>query len=104
MGPEVREGAIVTVGSDLIKQLLPGRAIRWELSDFDIGKRLWTILVEDSGSYQSVGAAGEFRTEIIQGCGVDASRFSVVGFGLGLERLAMIRYGINDIRTIQPAI
>ena len=104
MGPEVREGDIVAAGSDLIKQLLPGRAIRWELTDFDIVKRLWTVLVEDSGSYQSVGAAGEFRAEIIQGCGVDASRFSVVGFGLGLERLAMIRYGIRDIRAIQPAI
>jgi phenylalanyl-tRNA synthetase alpha subunit len=34
--------------------------------------------------------------------GVDGSRFSAVGFGLGLERLAMIRYGIDDIRTMRP--
>jgi phenylalanyl-tRNA synthetase alpha subunit len=35
--------------------------------------------------------------------GVDIARFTAVGMGLGLERLAMIRYGIKDIRAVQSS-
>jgi phenylalanyl-tRNA synthetase alpha subunit len=60
-------------------------------------KRCWALLVEKAGEYEGVGAGGEFRSDLMQKCGVDTSRFSVVG--LGLERIAMIRYGIDDIRA-----
>jgi hypothetical protein len=41
------------------------------------------------------------RKVLIQRYGVDTSRFSAVGLGLGLEWLSMIRYGIEDIRAVQ---
>ena len=30
--------------------------------------------------------------------GIDAERFTGYAFGMGVERLAMLRYGINDLR------
>ena len=30
--------------------------------------------------------------------GVDSDRYSGFAFGLGVERMAMLRYGINDLR------
>ena len=33
--------------------------------------------------------------------GYDPSRYTAVGLGVGLERLAMLRYGIHDIRRIE---
>ena len=30
--------------------------------------------------------------------GVDSERFTGYAFGLGVERLAMLRYGVNDLR------
>ena len=29
---------------------------------------------------------------------IDAERFTGFAFGLGVERLAMLRYGVNDLR------
>ncbi|MCB1632580.1 MAG: phenylalanine--tRNA ligase subunit alpha, partial [Pseudomonadales bacterium] len=30
--------------------------------------------------------------------GIDAERFTGYAFGMGVERLAMLRYGVNDLR------
>jgi phenylalanyl-tRNA synthetase alpha chain len=30
--------------------------------------------------------------------GIDSERWSGFAFGLGVERLAMLRYGVNDLR------
>jgi phenylalanyl-tRNA synthetase alpha subunit len=87
--------------SSLFAWLFPGKAIRWDLSSHHLVKRCWVISVERSGRYEEVAAGGEFRNDLIQRCGVDTSRFSAVGLGLGLEWLSMIRYGIEDIRAVQ---
>ena len=31
-------------------------------------------------------------------CGIDAEKYSGFAFGMGVERLAMLRYGVNDLR------
>ncbi len=38
--------------------------------------------------------------KIVRHIGGDPSRHIAVGVGYGLERLAMLRYGIDDIRRI----
>jgi phenylalanyl-tRNA synthetase alpha chain len=35
---------------------------------------------------------------VFEAVGYDPSRFSGFAFGMGVERLAMVRHGINDIR------
>jgi phenylalanyl-tRNA synthetase alpha subunit len=86
-----------------MERLLPKKAIRWEVRNIELVKRCWVLFVEESGQYSEVCAGGEFRNDLIQRCGVDTSRFSAIGFGMGLERLAMIRYGIDDIRAVRLA-
>jgi len=44
-----------------------------------------------------LGGAGVFRPEVVQPMGV---KVPVLAWGLGLERLAMIRYEIHDIREL----
>lgn len=40
---------------------------------------------------------------VLTKAGLDAKNVSGFGFGLGLERLAMLKYGIDDIRKLwQP--
>ena len=41
--------------------------------------------------------------EVLRQGGIDPERFQGFAFGLGLERLAMIRHGINDIRLFNGA-
>ena len=37
--------------------------------------------------------------EVLSNCGIDPVRYSGFAFGIGVERTAMGRYGIDDIRS-----
>lgn len=41
---------------------------------------------------------GMVHPEVLKHGGVDASEYSGFAFGMGIERLAMLRYGVNDLR------
>jgi phenylalanyl-tRNA synthetase alpha chain len=43
---------------------------------------------------------GMVHPEVLQHCGIDSERYTGFAFGLGVERVAMLRYGIPDIRVL----
>ncbi len=43
---------------------------------------------------------GMVHPDVLQHCGIDSERFTGFAFGLGVERVAMLRYGIPDIRVL----
>ncbi len=43
---------------------------------------------------------GMVHPKVFEACGIDASRYTGFAFGLGVERVAMLRYGIPDIRLL----
>ena len=47
----------------------------------------------------TIGGAGVVNYDVLRGCGYDPSKWSGFAFGFGAERCAMLKYGINDIRT-----
>lgn len=47
----------------------------------------------------TIGGAGVVHYDVLKGCGYDPSIWSGFAFGFGAERCAMLKYGINDIRT-----
>ncbi|MBP5180821.1 MAG: phenylalanine--tRNA ligase subunit alpha [Clostridiales bacterium] len=44
--------------------------------------------------------AGMVHPEVLENCGIDSSVYSGFAFGIGVERTAMGRYGIDDIRLL----
>ena len=44
--------------------------------------------------------AGMVHPRVLEGCGIDTSVYSGFAFGIDLERLAMRRFGISDLRLI----
>ena len=44
--------------------------------------------------------AGMVHPAVLEGCGIDPQRYSGFAFGMGLERMAMRRMQINDLRLI----
>ena len=44
--------------------------------------------------------AGMVHPKVLEGCGIDTNIYSGWAFGMGLERLAMRRYQISDLRLI----
>jgi phenylalanyl-tRNA synthetase alpha chain len=45
-----------------------------------------------------VMGCGMVHPRVLQMSGVDTERFSGFAFGMGVERLAMLRYGVSDLR------
>jgi phenylalanyl-tRNA synthetase alpha chain len=41
---------------------------------------------------------GLIHPSVLRNCGIDPERYSGFAFGFGLTRLAMLKYGIDDIR------
>ena len=35
---------------------------------------------------------------VLENCGIDSKKFSGFAFGMGIERIAMLKYEIDDIR------
>ncbi len=50
-----------------------------------------------SGWLEVLGC-GMVHPEVFRHVGIDSERFTGFAFGLGVERLAMLRYGVNDLR------
>lgn len=47
----------------------------------------------------TVGGAGMVHPNVLTNCGYDPKVWSGFAFGFGAERLAMLKYGIDDVRT-----
>jgi phenylalanyl-tRNA synthetase alpha chain len=43
---------------------------------------------------------GMVHPKVLQNCGIDPEEYSGFAFGLGLDRIAMVKYGINNIRLL----
>jgi phenylalanyl-tRNA synthetase alpha chain len=44
--------------------------------------------------------AGMVHPKVLAGCGIDPDEYSGFAFGIGLERMTMLRYSIDDMRLI----
>jgi phenylalanyl-tRNA synthetase alpha chain len=42
--------------------------------------------------------AGMVHPKVLENCGIDPERYTGFAFGLGVERVAMVRYGVSDMR------
>lgn len=47
----------------------------------------------------TVGGAGMVHPKVLTNCGYDPDVVSGFAFGFGIERLAMLKYGVTDVRT-----
>ncbi|HPF26815.1 MAG TPA: phenylalanine--tRNA ligase subunit alpha [Steroidobacteraceae bacterium] len=45
-----------------------------------------------------VAGCGMVHPNVFRACGIDSERYTGYAFGFGIERLTMLRYGVNDLR------
>jgi phenylalanyl-tRNA synthetase alpha chain len=50
-------------------------------------------------SWLEVLGCGMVHPNVLRECGIDPERYTGFAFGLGVERFAMLRYGVNDLRS-----
>lgn len=43
---------------------------------------------------------GMVHPNVLEACGIDSEKYTGFAFGLGVDRIAMVRYGLDDIRLL----
>ncbi len=51
-----------------------------------------------NGKWLEILGCGIVNPVVLENCNIDPERYSGLAFGLGIERIAMLKYGVNDIR------
>ncbi len=55
------------------------------------------------GKWIEMMGAGMVHPNVLKNAGVDATKYQGFAFGMGLDRLAMLRWGIDDVRLMHSA-
>ena len=83
--------------------MLPDRAVKIVPTKYPMCSQAWELEVDDDGHWAEVMAWGVFTDTIVGHLGADPHVHTAIGVGYGLERFAMVRFGIDDIRKIDEA-
>ena len=55
-------------------------------------------ILSDNGKWLEILGCGIVNPVVLENCDIDPNKYSGLAFGLGVERIAMLKYGVNDIR------
>jgi phenylalanyl-tRNA synthetase alpha chain len=64
-------------------------------AEVDIG---WEKSDGSEPGWLEILGCGMVHPNVLRGCGVDPEKYTGYAFGMGVERLAMLRYGVSDLR------
>tara|TARA_B100001121_G_scaffold301856_1_gene313507 strand:- start:721 stop:1170 length:450 start_codon:yes stop_codon:yes gene_type:complete len=74
-------------------------------AEVDIGYRLENgrIIVGEGDKWLEILGCGMVHPNVLKNAKVDPKIFQGYAFGMGIDRLAMLKYGINDLRSFFEA-
>ena len=55
-------------------------------------------ILSENGKWLEILGCGIVNPIVLDNCKIDSTLYSGLAFGLGVERIAMLKYGVNDIR------
>jgi len=55
-------------------------------------------ILSENGKWLEILGCGIVNPLVLNNCNIDSEKYSGLAFGLGVERIAMLQYGVNDIR------
>ena len=103
-GIYVDEGITFANLKDLIHQILydlfgDNVEIRFRPSYFPFTEPSAEVdILSGSGKWLEVLGCGIVNPIVLENCSIDSNKYSGLAFGLGVERIAMLKYGVSDIR------
>ena len=54
--------------------------------------------MSEDGKWLEILGCGIVNPVVLENCKIDPNKFSGFAFGLGVERIAMLKFGVKDIR------
>lgn len=73
-------------------------SVEVDVSCFECGGK-GCRLCKGTGWIEVLGA-GMVNRRVLQGCGIDPDEYTGFAFGMGIERIAMLKYGINNMKLL----
>jgi len=55
-------------------------------------------ILSKEGKWLEILGCGLVNPIVLENCNIDSDKYSGLAFGLGIERIAMLKYGVTDIR------
>jgi len=55
-------------------------------------------ILSSEGKWLEILGCGLVNPKVLQNCNIDSNSYSGLAFGLGIERIAMLKHGVKDIR------
>ena len=90
-GHDSRRSREAYFGGDFASRLRPSYFPFTEPSaEFDIQR--------PDGSWLELGGCGMVHPNVLRSCNIDPDEWSGFAFGFGIDRLALMRYGVDDLR------
>jgi len=72
--------------------------VRFRPSFFPFTEPSAEIDMSWNGGWLEIGGCGMVHPNVLKHVNIDSEKYIGFAFGLGVERLAMLRYGVNDLR------
>lgn len=73
-------------------------AVRFRPSFFPFTEPSAEIDVLSARGWLEIAGCGVVHPNVLRNVGIDPERYTGFAFGIGLDRFAMLRYGVNDLR------
>ncbi len=70
-------------------------------AEVDIGcsRQGGELKIGKGSGWLEIGGSGMVHPNVLKACGLDPDEYQGFAFGMGVERMAMLKYGIPDLRT-----
>jgi phenylalanyl-tRNA synthetase alpha chain len=72
--------------------------VRFRPSFFPFTEPSAEIDMRFGDGWLEISGAGQVHPNVLRGVGIDPERYQGFAFGMGPDRLAMLRYGVDDLR------
>ena len=84
----------------IIEDIFPNvKDIRFRPSYFPFTEPSAEVDIKDeNGKWLEILGCGIVNPVVLSNCNIDNEKYSGLAFGLGIERIAMLKYGVTDIR------
>ena len=85
---------------EIIEEIFPNvKDVRFRPSYFPFTEPSAEVDIKDeSGKWLEILGYGVVNPKVLENCDINSKDYSGLAFGLGIERIAMLKYGVSDIR------
>lgn len=85
---------------DAVDRVLARSEVRITPTDYPMCRRAFSLDVLAGGAWVELMAWGEYAEWVLRAIGADPREHIAMGAGFGLERIAALKYGLDDIRKV----